>query len=296
VPVLTPHLSSLWIHIVTPVSHRIARPLALGLKNRVVCRNDDAVRLMPHRRLTAREAIEAALGQVRDHQVESTWADAGPIPGDPDWAGGTIFEDRRSVRVEASPDRLFRVVCRIGGEQGWFAADPLWKIRGAIDRLIGGPGLSRGRRHPDELSYGDVLDFWRVSGIEPKKRLVLRAEMKLPGEALLEFVVEPERRGGACTDSANVDRSVKARPAVVHLPGARSSADGDGGMGAGACREGQDPSVADRLTGERAVLTQIARFRPRGLLGLVYWYAVLPFHGFVFRSMLHAIRRRAEAP
>ena len=101
VPVLTPRLSSLWIHLVTPISHRIARPLAEGLRNRVVCRNDDARRLMPQDLLTVREAIRAALDRVAHDEVETSWSMAGPIPGDPDWAGGTVFTDRRALRVEA---------------------------------------------------------------------------------------------------------------------------------------------------------------------------------------------------
>ncbi len=242
VPVLTPRLSSLWIHLVTPVGHRIARPLALGLKNRVVCRDDDAQRMMPHRLLSAEEAIRAAVGQTASGEVETTWMDAGPIPGDPDWAGGKTFEDRRQVDVRVSAETLFRTVCRVGGKQGWYAADPLWKLRGYLDRLAGGPGLARGRRHEDRLAYGDVLDFWRVIGIDPGKRLALRAEMKLPGAALLEFEIRP----GSDT------------PAHSHL-------------------------------------VQTARFKPQGLLGLLYWFAVLPVHGIVFRSMLEGIRRAAEA-
>jgi hypothetical protein len=242
VPVLTPHLSSLWIHLVTPVSHRIARPLAMGLKNRVVCRNDDARRLMPHEPLTVRQAIALALGKIADNEVETAWTDAGPIPGDPDWAGGTTFMDLRTLTVRAPVDRLYRTVCHVGGHQGWYAADPLWKLRGAMDRVLGGPGLLRGRRHPESISYGDALDFWRVTGVEPGRRLALRAEMKLPGEALLEFLVEP-----------------------------------------------------DGVEGDHSRLTQIARFKPRGSLGLVYWYAVLPLHGLVFRGMIRGIRRMAES-
>lgn len=242
VPVLTPRLSSLWIHLVTPISHRIARPLAEGLRNRVVCRNDDAARLMPQSLLTVRESIDEALGQLAGGTVETAWSDAGPIPGDPDWSGGTVFEDRRSTDVGASAEATYRAVCRIGGGQGYYAADWLWRLRGWMDRLVGGPGLRRGRRDPERVGFGEALDFWRVTGIEPGRRLSLRAEMKLPGEALLEFRIEP------------------------------------------------DPS---RSTHSR--LVQTARFKPKGLLGLAYWYAVLPLHGFVFRGMLHGIRRTAES-
>jgi uncharacterized protein YbjT (DUF2867 family) len=196
VPVLTPRLSSLWIHLVTPVSHRIARPLAEGLRNPVVSRSDEARELMPQRLLPVGEAIDAALGRLSAGEVETSWLDAGPVPGDPDWAGGTTFVDRREVRVAAPAPAVFAAVCRIGGGHGWYAADLLWRLRGALDRLAGGPGLRRGRRHPDRIGFGDALDFWRVTGIEQDRRLRLRAEMKLPGEAELEFELEPTSGDG----------------------------------------------------------------------------------------------------
>lgn len=242
VPVLTPRLSSLWIHLVTPLSHRIARPLAEGLRNRVVCRDDVAHRLMPQTLLTVREAIDAALGKVAEGEVETSWSDAGPIPGDPDWSGGTVFTDSRSTDVAASAETVFRAFSRLGGTHGYHGSDWLWALRGLMDRLVGGPGLRRGRRDPERLAYGEALDFWRVTGIEEGRRLELRAEMRLPGEALLEF--ETEAAAG-------------------------------------------DPA--------RSVLRQTARFKPRGLAGILYWYAVLPLHGLVFRSMLRGIRKEAEA-
>lgn len=241
VPVLTPRLSSLWIHLVTPLSQDIARPLAEGLKNKVVCRDDTAVRLMPHERLPVDDAIRAAVDRRARSAIETAWMDAGVVPGDPDWAGGTVFTDRRTETVNASPHATFRAVCRVGGKQGWYSRW-LWELRGAFDRLVGGPGLSRGRRHPDLISYGDALDFWRVTGIERGRRLALRAEMKLPGQALLEFTI---------TRDPNT-------PAVTRLE-------------------------------------QTARFKPRGLGGLLYWYSVLPIHGFVFQRMLAGIRQDAEA-
>jgi uncharacterized protein YbjT (DUF2867 family) len=143
VPVLTPRLSSYWIHLVTPIGHAIARPLAEGLKNRVVCRDDEARRLMPRPPLAVREAIRAALVRVDRRDVETTWSMAGPIPGDPDWAGGKVFRDRRERVIAAPPSAVFRAVCRIGGGNGWYAADFLWRLRGWLDRLVGGPGLRR---------------------------------------------------------------------------------------------------------------------------------------------------------
>ncbi|MGE3163562.1 MAG: SDR family oxidoreductase [Planctomycetota bacterium] len=241
-PVLTPRLSSLWIHLVTPLHQRIARPLAEGLRNEVICRDDQASQLIPQALLSVRAAIAAALGKRERNLVETVWSAAGVVPGDPDWAGGTIFEDRWEVDVRASADAVYRAVCRIGGGHGWYAADWLWRLRGWMDRAVGGPGLRRDRRDTETVAYGDALGFWRVTEVAPQRRLALRAEMKLPGEALLQFDVESD----------------PSRPRE--------------------CR-----------------LVQTARFRPRGLFGLVYWYAVLPLHGYVFRGMLDGIRRAAEA-
>ncbi len=190
VPVLTPRLSSYWIHLVTPLSHKIAAPLAEGLKNEVVCREDRIRALVPQKLLDVREAIHAALGQVESRTVETNWSMAGPLPGDPDWSGGTVFKDTREVEIAAPAWAVFRAVCRLGGAHGWYTKW-LWNIRGGLDKLAGGPGLRRGRRHPDLLRYGDTLDFWRVTAIDHDRRLSLRAEMHLPGEALLDFQVLP---------------------------------------------------------------------------------------------------------
>jgi len=189
VPVLTPRLSSLWIHLVTPISARVARPLAEGLRNEVICRNDDAQRCMPQPLLTMREAISAALLRLESADVETSWSDAGPVPGDPNWAGGEVFRDRWTVHIDAPPETVFRAICRVGGGHGWYAGDWLWRLRGWMDRLVGGPGLRRGRRHPVDVRYGEALDFWRVTAVDRPTRLALRAEMKLPGEALLAFDV-----------------------------------------------------------------------------------------------------------
>ena len=242
VPLLTPRLSSLWIHLVTPVSHRIARPLAEGLRNPVVCRDDEAARLMPQRLLGVREAIREALEQAARGQVETGWSDAGPIPGDPDWAGGTVFTDRRQTEVAASAADTFAAVARLGGDTGWYGADWLWRVRGWLDHLAGGPGLRRGRRESERVAYADAIDFWRVTAVEPGRRLALGAEMRLPGEAVLEFAIEP-------------------------LSGR-----------------------ADRVR-----LVQTARFLPRGVLGLAYWYAMLPLHNVVFGRLLRGVRAAAEA-
>jgi hypothetical protein len=176
---------------VTPIGSRIARPLAEGLRNRVVCRSDEAARLMPQRLLGVREAIRAALQRVDNNDVETIWSAAGPVTGDPEWSGGTTFRDELSVEVDATPQAVFRAVCRVGGGHGWYAADWLWRLRGWMDRLVGGPGLRRGRRDPERVTWGEALDFWRVIGVEQDRDLLLLAEMKLPGDATLEFRVEP---------------------------------------------------------------------------------------------------------
>ena len=197
VPVLSPRLSSWWIHLVTPLSSKIARPLAEGLKNEVICRENRITGLIPQDLLDVRQAIHSAISQVKSQLVETNWSMAGPLPGDPDWSGGTVFRDSREIAIHAPPSAAFRAVCRVGGSNGWYAAW-LWAIRGWLDRMAGGPGLRRGRRHPDFLRYGDALDFWRVVGLETDRSLTLRAEMKLPGEALLEFHIEPDG-AGQCT-------------------------------------------------------------------------------------------------
>ena len=190
-PMLTPRLSSGWISLVTPVSYRIARPLAEGLRNRVVVTNEDVQRLMPHQAIGVRDAIRLALAKVRANDVATRWSVAGPIPGDPNWAGGAVFTDERSILVFARAEKVFQAVTRIGGGHGWYAGDMLWRIRGWMDTLAGGPGLRRGRRDPDRVEFGEALDFWRVIGLERNRSLSLLAEMKLPGIATLDFSLSP---------------------------------------------------------------------------------------------------------
>ncbi|MCW5936949.1 MAG: SDR family oxidoreductase [Fimbriimonadaceae bacterium] len=194
-PVLTPRLSSGWIGLVTPVSYRIARPLAEGLRNRVVVTNDLTQRLMPHEAMGVREAIHTALTRVKQGNVVTSWSAAGPVQGDPEWAGGTVFKDQRTIDILASKADVYRAVCRVGGGHGWYSGDILWQVRGWMDKLVGGPGLRRGRRHPDEVGYGEALDFWRVIGVETDKSLMLLAEMKLPGTATLDFALDSHTEG-----------------------------------------------------------------------------------------------------
>lgn len=217
-------------------------------------RNDDAQRLMPHRCRTIPEAMAAAVARYEAGTVETAWSDAGPIPGDPEWAGGTEFKDQRELATPAPPAAVWREICSIGGERGYYTSDFLWHVRGILDRLLGGPGLRRGRRSPTELRLGDALDFWRVTAIEPGQRLELTAEMLLPGVAVLELAVAPAETAAAATNASS-----EAVPAIG--------------------------------TGSRLMLT--ARFRPRGLVGIAYWWAVYPLHGIVFPGLLRGIARAA---
>lgn len=194
VPVFTPKLSSYWIHLVTPVPAYIAEPLADGLRNPALCTNDEIKTILPRELLTCRTAINLAVQQLKNQQIESHWTDAGLAtvaewaqPQDAPWAGGTVYEDCRRLVVDAKPDQVWETIMRIGGQSGWYYANWLWQLRGLIDRFAGGVGLRRGRRHPSELRVGDALDFWRVAQITPRQNLLLKAEMKLPGEAYLGF-------------------------------------------------------------------------------------------------------------
>ena len=202
VPVLTPRLSSYWIHLVTPVDASIARPLAQGLSVPVVCAENRIRDLVPGELVSCRQAIRSALDQVQGHRVETRWADAGGLrppewitPGDAHYAGGTVLTCAHRVRLQGKPQEVWPPVGEIGGERGWYYGNLLWKIRGLMDRLAGGSGLRRGRRHPVDLTVGEALDFWRVLDVDPPHRLLLLAEMKLPGEATLEFRVAPVREG-----------------------------------------------------------------------------------------------------
>jgi len=194
--VLTPRLSSHWINLVTPLPIGLAQPLVESLISDVVVDPErDIARVVDHRPLPFDEAVRRALAKVQDLDVATSWMDsaprtpAAPMPQDPQWSGGTVFEDRQVVASSVDAERLFATVCGIGGRRGWYAANPLWTLRGWIDELIGGVGMRRGRRHPDELRVGDALDFFRVERLEPPTLLRLRAEMLVPGDAWLEWRV-----------------------------------------------------------------------------------------------------------
>jgi len=201
VPVLTPRLSSLWLALVTPVYARIGRKLIDSTATPSVVRDDAAARDFDIKPRGVAEAIARALA-FEDRQFAATrWSDALSAAGPMRPFGGRTFGSRlvdsRVAHVEAPPGQAFAPVRRIGGNAGWYFGNWLWKIRGVIDALVGGVGLRRGRRDPEHPTPGDVLDFWRVEAYEPDRLLRLRAEMRLPGRAWLQFELTPTERGGS---------------------------------------------------------------------------------------------------
>ncbi|GEK80026.1 SDR family oxidoreductase [Agrococcus baldri] len=200
-PVLTPWLASQWVNLVTPVPRAIAMPLIGSLLHDCVVAEHriDAIIAPPEEGLTGyRRAVQLAIARERAGDIESSWRSASaagapsdPLPSDPGWSGSTVYEDARERETAASPEAVWRVVEAIGGERGWYSVPLLWSIRGIADRLVGGVGLRRGRRDPRRLRVGDTVDWWRVERVERGRMLRLRAEMKVPGRAWIEFAVEP---------------------------------------------------------------------------------------------------------
>jgi hypothetical protein len=248
-PVLTPRLSSGWVGLVTPVPITLARRLIDSLKNEVVAKDDSIKKYIPDPAggLTPfKRAVALALTRIKEANVETRWSNASlpgspsePLPTDPKWAGGSLYSD---VRTEYSKDPIEKVWQRIesiGGENGYSTATWAWELRGLMDRLAGGVGLRRGRRDPYFLIEGESLDFWRVEAIARPNLLRLRAEMKLPGKAWLEFQAEPTKDGGT-------------------------------------------------------KVVQRAIFVPKGLLGQLYWWSVLPMHGLVFPSMIKHVAHNTK--
>jgi uncharacterized protein YbjT (DUF2867 family) len=193
VPVLTPRLSAYWVNIMTPVPAGIAFPLIEGMKSEMVCEDDRIRRLIPFELAGFDEAVRLALDHVRRNEVTTRWTNASGrrstgVAFDP---ADFPIQDEQRVTVNASPAALFDRIRRVGGNVGWYYANPLWKIRGGLDRFIGGVGLRRGRRDPSRIWIGDAIDFWRVGDFVPERSLLLHAEMKVPGDAWLEFRVQP---------------------------------------------------------------------------------------------------------
>ena len=208
VPVLTPVLSSYWVHLVTPIPSTIARPLIEGLRSEVVVRDDSAARLFPHiHPVDYLTAVRAAVATLENGQVETSWADAlvtsrGDASPRVLATQDGMLVDQRRLQVAADPAAVFAVCAAIGGERGYGYADWTWEVRGAVDRLVGGVGLRRGRRDPRGLRAGDALDFWRVEAVEPARLLRLRAEMKVPGSAWLQFETIPAEGGTLLVQTA----------------------------------------------------------------------------------------------
>ena len=247
VPVLTPRLSSYWVHLVTPIPAAIARPLIEGLRNEVVVRDSRARLLFPGiQPIGYDQAVTAALGRLEAGSVETAWTDAlassqrDVPPVVLTTQDGMVIEQRQLV-IEATPAETFRAFSTLGGDVGWLYLNWAWQMRGVLDRLVGGVGMRRGRRHPRDVRVGDALDFWRVEAVEPASLLRLRAEMKVPGSAWLQFKAVPQEPG-------------------------------------------------------RTLLSQTAFFAPRGLWGLVYWYALYPIHQLIFSGMIRRLGARACRP
>lgn len=208
IPVLTPKLSSGWVGLVTPVPFQLARRLVDSLKNDVIADNTAIRQLIadPPSGLTPfRTAVKLALTRLKTSTVETRWTDASvpyapsdPLPTDPDWAGGSLYTDVRTVLTEDSVETVFARIEAIGGDHGYSTATWAWQLRGLLDRIVGGVGLRRGRRDPDHLVVGEALDFWRVEELQRPNVLRLRAEMKMPGRAWLEWVVSPQADGKGC--------------------------------------------------------------------------------------------------
>lgn len=269
VPVLTPRLSSHWVGVVTPVPSGIARPLVESLIHEVVCEEHDIAEHVPDPPgglIGFDRAVRLALARIREADVTTRWSSAGvpgapsePLPSDPDWAGGSLYQDERRTVVDASPAALWRVIESVGGERGWYSWSLAWRVRGLADRLVGGPGLRRGRRDPRRLVVDDAVDFWRVEEVDPGRLLRLRAEMRVPGLAWLELRVEPDGPGD---DRAGEDTAGSVPPERWRTP----------------------PTT----------FAQRAVFHPHGLAGQLYWWSVYPFHGIVFGGMQRNIARAAE--
>lgn len=239
-PFMSINLSSYWLNLFTPVPFTVAKALIEGLKSEVIIQNDHAKKYFPNiTPISYEEAVKNAIKEIEENQVISRWNDK----GDGVWEKNAqneiskaVFIDRKEVDIsnlEAS--KVYQSFIGIGGENGWFDFDFLWELRGIIDKLIGGVGLKRGRRSQCDLRISDCLDFWKVVDLKKDERLLLYAQMKVPGEAWLEFKIKDNK------------------------------------------------------------LIQSAYFYPKGVLGRLYWYALVPLHYFVFNNMIKSIIKKAKA-
>ena len=209
VPVLTPRLSGLWLGLVTPVYARVGKKLVESLRHDTVVKDDSALRLFSVKPRGLREAVTRSLSNEDRDFAETRWSDALSSYGEPpSWGGihfGSRLVDSRTALVAADPERAFAPIRRIGGKRGWYYGNYLWRLRGFLDLLVGGPGMRRGRKDPEETRPGDTLDFWRVESYERPHLLRLQAEMKVPGRAWLQFEVEPAGSGSKIRQTAEFD-------------------------------------------------------------------------------------------
>jgi uncharacterized protein YndB with AHSA1/START domain len=200
-PVTASRLSAFWVHMVTPIHWRVVLPLIEGLRGEAVVHGDVAERLFPQiKPLDFQTAVHLALGRIQQDNVETSWMDAlvttaGDIKPYTFSVEEGLMVERRQVLLDLPPELVFRAYTGIGGGRGWLYMDWAWEIRGWMDKLVGGVGLRRGRRHPDEIYAGESLDFWRVEALEPNRLMRLRAEMKVPGKAWLQFQSQPQVDG-----------------------------------------------------------------------------------------------------
>ena len=239
VPFMSINISSYWLNLFTPVPFTIAKALIEGLKSEVVIQNQNARKYFPKIvPMSYEDAVKSAIKEIEENQVISRWNDK----GDGVWEkigqkeiSKAIFIDRKEEDISnIEPSKVYQSFIGIGGENGWFDFDFLWELRGIIDKLIGGVGLKRGRRSQCDLRISDCLDFWKVVDLKENERLLLYAQMKLPGSAWLEFKIQDNK------------------------------------------------------------LIQSAYFYPKGVLGRLYWYALIPLHYFVFNNMIKSIVKKAK--
>jgi hypothetical protein len=208
VPVLTPRLSSHWVNLVSPLPFTLARALIDSLTTDVIVHGTDNEVIIGRRPDSLENAIGKAVTRVQEMEIPTRWSDtssysdpARPESSDPEWAGGKVLVDRRSLSSTASPESIMDTVRSLGGDTGWFAFNWIWALRGFMDKMLGGVGVRRGRRHPKDLRVGDTIDFFKVTLIT-KFRLQLLAEMKVPGHAWLEWTVEETGEGSRIRQQA----------------------------------------------------------------------------------------------
>jgi hypothetical protein len=209
VPVLTPRLSSLWLALVSPIYARVGRELIGGLRNETIVHDQTALTVFGVRPRGVRQALTRALAKEDSAFAATRWSDAlSAHRAAPAWGGlkfGSRLVDSGVAYVGTTPDQACRPIAIIGGQAGWYSGNRLWRLRGVLDWLAGGPGMRRGRRDPEALMAGDTLDFWRVEAVEPGRLLRLAAEMRLPGRAWLQFEVTGQSGGSLIRQTALFD-------------------------------------------------------------------------------------------